>query len=113
MYMEVGSQGVVDLFLRSRQERNGKADESARQKLVMLCDLITNLKDEFDVTDAWFEEAPNHHDVLLYFETDVLEFQHGATDPFFQCTQKTDGLRFMHGKGDTLRVEFTVKGVWA
>lgn len=104
---------VVNSFLGEHLEDRGLPKEAGRDSLILLCDLLNHINEDSEIQDAWFELHGNGKDVSLLFKVFDLTFYKGNTDLFFSRIKCADAVKFRGGEdGETMTVEFVVKGVW-
>lgn len=86
--------------------------ESAMEKLMVLCDLIDSLADEFDAEDLYFTVDPKIKHGYVHAEVIDFEFSNGRSHYFFDGVKDADFVGFDKTKSGNLRLSLGVQNLW-
>lgn len=86
--------------------------ESALERLMLLCDLIDSVADEFDAEDIYFTVDPKLRHGYVHAEVIDLVFGNGRSHYFFDGIKVADFVGFDKSTSGNLRISLGVKDLW-
>lgn len=86
--------------------------ESAKERLMGLCDLVDSLADEFDAEEVSYIVDPKIRHGYVCMESIDLVLSHGRSHYFFEGVRDADFVGFDKAKSGNLRLSLGVKDLW-
>ena len=86
--------------------------ETAKARFLSLCELADEMNEEFGSENVSIDISPIGITGKITYDIYDIEFEHGASHPFFQAVKNADLLRFSNVDGELVRIEFIVNNLW-